>query len=389
MSIDPALLDFATPRQREVLEAVIEHGSGRAAAKALNVDGTYPSQIHIAVKKKAALQGYSPAHDMTRTVPDGFTVRGVSTYYDSEGKARGQWVKSSADAAARETAVRAMIEDLVEPLKGLAPAIPAPTHCNADLLAVYPIGDHHHGMYAEASETGADYDCQIASSLLTGAVDHLCGGAPPAEEALLLNLGDFYHANDSSNETPGHGNRLDVDTRYGRVMNTGAMSLVHCILRLLERHKRVKVWCLRGNHDPDAAFALAMALKFYFHNEARVEVDLGSSLYKYHRFGKNLIGGHHGHGAKAADLPLIMATDRKEDWGQTEHRVWHCGHIHHRTAKEHPGCDVETHRTLAGADAWHAGKGYRSKRGMSVIIYHRELGEVQRNQFIPAMLQAA
>jgi hypothetical protein len=57
--------------------------------------------------------------------------------------------------------------------------------------------------------------------------------------------------------------------------------------------------------------------------------------------------------------------------------------------KEHPGCDVEVHRTLAGTDAWHAGKGYRSKRDMQVIVYHRDLGEVQRNRFDPAMLRAA
>jgi hypothetical protein len=130
-------------------------------------------------------------------------------------------------------------------------------------------------------------------------------------------------------------------------------------------------------------------MAFYFHDEPRVIVDRGTSLYKFMRFGKNLIASHHGHGAKQADLPLLMAVDRAEDWAATEHRVWHVGHFHHKSLKEHPGCDVEVHRTLAGTDAWHAGKGYRSKRDMQVIIYDRELGEVQRNRFDPAMLKVA
>jgi hypothetical protein len=41
------------------------------------------------VKRKAAIAGYSPEHDMTRTVPEPFVVRGTSTYYDKEGQPRG------------------------------------------------------------------------------------------------------------------------------------------------------------------------------------------------------------------------------------------------------------------------------------------------------------
>jgi hypothetical protein len=250
------------------------------------------------------------------------------------------------------------------------------------------IGDHHYGMKSDKRETGADYDCKIAERRLTSAVDHLASTVPACREALLLNLGDYYHANDSKNVTPESGNILDVDTRHGQVVETGAWALIRCVLRLLEKHEIVHVWNMRGNHDPDAAVTLSIAMKFYFHSEPRVIVDMGPSLYKYMRFGNNLIASHHGHGAKGDALPLIMAVDRPEDWAQTTHRVWHCGHIHHKTLKEHPGVDVETHRTLAGSDAWHHGKGYRSKEDMSVILYHRDLGEVQRNRFDMAMLEA-
>jgi hypothetical protein len=320
-------------------------------------------------------------------VPDGFKVKGVSTYYNQEGKASGQWVKSSADEERREQMVREFVEALCADVKGKSPRVDAPSFTEPDLLACYPIGDHHHGMKADAAETGTSYDLKISANLLETAVDQLARIAPPTEHALLINLGDFFHANDSTNRTPGHGNNLDVDSRYGKVMHTGGLALVNSVLRLLEKHQKVTVWNMRGNHDPDAAFALALAMSFYFHAEPRVHVDMGPSLYKYLRFGNNLLGSHHGHGAKAADLPLLMANDRPEDWGQTEHRVWHCGHIHHKTQKEYVGCTVETHRTLAGPDGWHHGKGYRSKRDMNAIIYHRQFGEIQRSRFDLGMLK--
>jgi hypothetical protein len=317
-------------------------------------------------------------------------VTGRSTLTDLRtGEPVMEWVKTANDKDAIRAEFQRFIEEAAKPLTGLAPHVPAPAASDSDLIAVYPIGDHHYGMKADPNETGDAYDCKIATRRLTAAIDHLSATAPPAEQALLLNLGDYFHANDSSNRTPASGNLMDVDTRFGQVFDTGAMALIRCVLRLLERHRTVHVWNMRGNHDPDAAQALAVAMAFYFHDEPRVIVDRGTSLYKFLRFGKNLIASHHGHGAKPGDLPLLMAVDRQKDWAETDHRVWHVGHLHHRAIKEHPGCDVEIHRTLAGTDAWHAGKGYRSKRDMQVIIYHRILGEVQRNRFDPAMLKFA
>ena len=100
-----------------------------------------------------------------------------------------------------------------------------------------------------------------------------------------------------------------------------------------------------------------------------------------YRFGNTLIGSTHGDGAKLPDLPLIMANDAPNDWAKAEHRVWHVGHFHHNqrfAQKDLVGCEVETHRTLAASDAWHHHSGYRSKKDMKAIVYHRDMGEVNR-----------
>ena len=75
----------------------------------------------------------------------------------------------------------------------------------------------------------------------------------------------------------------------------------------------------------------------------------------------------------------VMANDRAKDWGETTHRRFYCGHIHHEVVKEVPGVTVEYLRTLAGSDAWHRGQGYRAGRDMKMDVFHREDGLINRH----------
>jgi hypothetical protein len=387
-SVDEELKTWATERQCQYIDAVNALGSMRKAAISLGIRGDVVTRSIQGLKVLAAKRGYSPDHDMVRPVPAPFVVKGVSTYYDEDGKVKGQWVKSSLDRAQAEQAVRDFVSHLAADIKGLSRAVAPPKYANSDIMAVYPMGDPHFGMYAWGEESGDDFDLATAERLAYASIDRLVSSAPPAETAMLLNLGDFFHADNSSNMTPTHGVHLDVDTRHAKVMQVGIRSMKHCIDRLLEKHKGVVVWNLPGNHDPHSSFALSLCLAAFFDNQDRVHIDLSPSMFKYHTFGKCLIGAHHGHGAKMEQLPGIMAHDRSEDWGLTKHRYWYCGHIHHRTKdKEHPGVMVETFRTLAPKDSWHAGKGYRAGRDMQLIVLHREHGEIERHRCDIGMIE--
>lgn len=386
--VDPGLFDYCTERQRVSLEAIAEHGSIRAAARALGVHFSGLQGAFKAVQKKAALSGYSPQHDMRRTVPDGYVVKGVSTYYDQDGKPRGQWVKSAIDKAQQDDLLRAAAEALASEVKGLAPIVKSPKRCDDDLLAVYPLGDPHFGMHAWAKECGDDFDLKIARQLTLGAVDRLVESSPQADTALLLPLGDIFHANDQSNQTPAHKHQLDVDGRFVKVLQIGIETFRHAILRMLEKHQRVVVRFVSGNHDPQAVWALAFTIAAYFDLEPRVIVDLSPARHWFYRFGKVLVGATHGDQSKAEQLLGVMACDRAEDWGQTKHRYWYCGHVHHSSVKEFPGVTVETFRTLAAADAYAAGHGYRAGRDMRCIVLHREHGEVERHRCDVGMLAA-
>lgn len=387
LTIDPGLLDYATPTQRKYAQAVIDHGSATAGAIALGVGKSHVTNAILALKREAARRGYAPDHDMRHTVPDGFKVRGVSTYYDRDGKARGQWVKSVEDRRQMEEVVRAFVAWLAEDARALYLPTLAPTTARSDILATYLFGDPHFGMRASVDEAGEDFDTDEADRLTRAGIDRLADVTPDSDEALLIVIGDNTHANDSSAKTPGHGNQLDMDSGgHSRSMLVSAKAWIYACRRLLAKHQRVKLWFMPGNHDPDAAYALALCLSLYFEAEPRLEVDLSPSLYRYTRFGKVMIGAHHGHGAKQADLPLLMAVDRPADWGASLHRYVYMGHIHHDSVKEIQGVRVESIRTLAAKDAWHAGQGYRSMRDTRSIVHHCDHGEIERHTCSAAML---
>lgn len=380
------LCDFATSRQKQILAALASEGSHSKAAKLLGCDKALIGQAVKAVKKKAALQGFAPEADLTKVIPEPLVLRGTSTYYDGEGQVRGQWVKTKVDETKAREAIEEWVSWLVKDAAGKAPKIPTPKVSYSDLLAVYPMGDPHFGMYAWAEEAGEDFDLDEAERLTYGAIDRLVASAPPAKEALIVELGDFFHSDNNSARTERSGNALDVDTRWARVMRIGLRAMTYVIKAALRKHERVTVRIVAGNHDSHSSYALALGLDAYFRNEKRVKIDLSPAPFWFYRFGKVLIGATHGDTCKPDALPGIMATDRPKDWGDTSHRYFYHGHIHHQSVREHPGCMVESFRTLAARDAWHTGAGYRAGRDMRLIVHHKQFGEIERHRCDVAMV---
>ena len=176
MRVDPKLYEWCTVRQLEILEAINKHKGIRGAARALGMNKSQAGEAVRLVTRKAAVHGYSPQHDLTRPVAPGQALRGASTLYRrGEPEPVLQWVKTSADDEARDKIMRETVAALAEDCRGMAPMVPPPAHTMADLLAVYPLGDPHFGMYAWALEAGDDFDLKIARSLTLGAVDRRFG----------------------------------------------------------------------------------------------------------------------------------------------------------------------------------------------------------------------
>jgi hypothetical protein len=307
-------------------------------------------------------------------VPESFHATRTSVMRRGDGSTVAQWTSYEQASADRFDAIKtAIAEHIAEYVRPVAP-IEAPTVTDADRLVVYPLGDPHIGMLAWAAEVGESFDLAIAERELCECMKQLVARSPASEDAIVCNLGDFWHAQDDNQRTPKSGHKLDVDGRAGKVGRVGLRILRTIVDSALSRHKRVRVRSLPGNHDVTASLWLPLYLQAVYENEPRVTIEDAFNPYQYDVFGKNLLGWAHGDGAKLEDLGEVMATDQPELWGRTSHREWHCGHRHSENVRELRGCVVRTHRTLAGRDAWTHHSGYRSGRSLQALSYDRLFG---------------
>lgn len=315
-------------------------------------------------------------------------IERTTTLLGPDGQTKLQWVREGIKGIpSMEDLIKAAKQEFgdTKPLR----AVPlAKGKVLKDLITVYPLGDPHIGMYSWSEETGQDFDLDIAKRNLEAATSHLVSCSPPTETALIINVGDFFHADNLENRTMRSGNVLDVDTRWAKVLRVGIRTMRTLIELALQKHTYVHVINEIGNHDDHSSQMLTICLSLYYENNPRVLMNESPARFHYHRFGKNFIGVTHGDGVKLEQLGQIMSTDRPKDWGETEFRYWYTGHIHHKRMLELPGCVVESFRTLAARDAWHAGKGYRSGRDMQAIVLDRNYGEVERRRIDIAMLEA-
>jgi hypothetical protein len=307
-------------------------------------------------------------------VPESFHIDRMSVQRRGDGTAVTQWVSYNKDATSRwdeiKTAVANHVAEYVRP----ALPIKAPKTTDDDLLVVYPIGDPHIGMLAWAAEVGESFDLKIAERELRECFVQLVARSPSSSEAIVTNLGDFFHAEDNKQLTPGSGNKLDVDGRSGKVGAVGLRIFRSVIDTALKKHATVRVRTLPGNHDYTSSFWLQAVMGAVYENEPRVIIEDCVNPFQYDLFGQNLIGWTHSDGIKLETLGEIMAADKPEWWGMTTHRAVHVGHVHHLQQKELRGCVVYSHRTLAGADAWHHKSGYRSGRSLMALAYHKQYG---------------
>lgn len=345
-------------KARQAQEAYEREGSHKAAARKLGI-------------AKSTLQEWLHLNDRPPLDPvgEGYEVKGVSTLVGEDGETKAQWIKTNREEQDRYEAFLAGIQGALGRFEGKSPRTPAPRKVQSDRLTVYPAADLHLGAYAWGEECGTDYDSDIAQALIGEAMRRLVETAPPTEECLVLDLGDLVHADNPSNETERSGAKLDVDTRWQRVAEIAALVLIHCIEEAKKKHKTVRVRKAFGNHDPNTSRMLNITLKLFYSKDKRVIVEDSPKAFWYYRFGAVLLGVTHGDKTKPQDLPSIMAADVPEDWGASRCRMWLTGHIHHLTRKEYPGCVVETFRTLAAKDAYHAHNGFRSERDMQMLVF--------------------
>lgn len=354
-----------------------EYSTGAAAREIGISEATIKRHKHEAQRRGLHL---SPgAQDAMRaTKLSGAEIAGGWRHaYDDDGK-KVESVRWSAPKL--EETPESILERIREAFEGLEPAKPvvAPGAVLGDLCSVYPVMDLHLGMRAWGQETGdQDYDLNLACQDLRHAFAKVAALTPASKEAVLILGGDTLHADDDKAETPQHKNKLDVDGRQFKVIDTAIAILAEIIDRLLERHSFLTIRVLRGNHDPNSHQVLTFALAERYRNEPRIKVEKDPRDLFMKQWGKSAIFAHHGDRGKPDRMALYI-SDICPFWSETKHRHYLVGHVHHDHAKDIGPLRYESLRAFCPPDSYAAGMGFGPRRALQALTFHNRDGLVLR-----------
>lgn len=273
------------------------------------------------------------------------------------------------------------IEDLISNYSPSYPHIDYPKREDGHLLIINP-ADVHIGKYADALETGEDYNIKIAKERVREGVKGILRNAEgfPIEKILFCIGNDILH----TDNTMGSTTRLtpqDTDGKWFRHF-TEALELYVEIVEMLIQIAPVDCVHSMSNHDYMSGFHLAHALKSWYRNTDAVSVDAEPKHRKYYSWKNSLIGLTHGDGAKLNNLPLHMAQEEPKMWAETKYRYWYLHHLHHKqrykfmSSFDNIGVTCEFLRSPSGSDSWHFSKGYTGSIKAVEGFIHNKYGQI-------------
>lgn len=357
---------------KEIIEAVQQYGGYRAAGRALGCS-------HASVMKR--YRKLVPDASPKPHIKDGYTVKGISEYERTETGAR--WTKYDIDKVALE---EAMIEK-IESLTASVPVRPVVKNTgkdlNADLLNLYTFSDFHIGMLAWHREGGDNWNIDIATETLKIAYADMIARSPNAKACLINELGDWEHYTSMLSITPAHGHILDADSRPEKMISVAFDLMDYLVFEALNHHDEVIVSITPGNHNDFIALARKKAIMMLYRDNPRVKFLDSKTPYSAHVFGNTLLGFHHGHKRKPAQLPELFNNAYRDLLSGTEQTVIHTGHQHHKEVIEFGKTVVEMHRTLAARDGHASHGGWFSGRSTDAITYHKKHHEFSRVTIYP------
>lgn len=339
-------------------EEITKHGSYRKAAQAMGIP-------------KSTLQ-YRVAQEESGTdtpaIPEGFSVRRLSTYKD------GQWTIAEPERENPADALKAMLDEFNSKIDPIKPRDWTGTHLDSDLLSNYILTDTHLGMMAWHEETGADWDLKIAEETINRYFDYAISNTPNSETAILTNLGDYLHFDGHQPVTPTSGHIVDTDSRPQKIYRVALRCFMVGIEKLLTKHKHVHVIHATGNHDIRTAGHLRETFAMLYRNEPRVTVDTSPMDYYAYEWGRVSLFYHHGHKRNMSNVDRAFLGIFRKMWGRTDYSFAALGHRHNEASFSTETMLVKQYRTIAAPDAHSASCGYNSGRSATIPTYSKKYG---------------
>lgn len=210
----------------------------------------------------------------------------------------------------------------------------------------------------------------ISQQLLTRVA---INGAP--KKIILALGGDGLHI-DNANSTTTHGTPQDCDGSPEDLAWTYVM-MCRDYVDMVRQFAPVELFLIPGNHDRYSTTLIRAALTGWFSQCSDVNVCDSYSNRQYIKYGNSLVAFLHGDIGKVKDWPAIVAGEAPKLWGETKWRFIFTGHLH--TERELPTYgNVTVYRmpSLAGNDAWHQRKGYKSRKALVAYMISKDRGVI-------------
>lgn len=244
---------------------------------------------------------------------------------------------------------------------------------------VFSPADIHIGKLCSSFETGETYNQQIAVKRVKEGLIGILNKSEgfDIDKIIFIAGNDILHI-DTPRRTTTSGTPQDTDGMWydNFIM---AKKLLVDIIEMLMSVADVEVHFNPSNHDYMSGFMLFDSVSSWFKNCEQVSFNGNMAHRKYTKYGNNLIGMTHMDGAKAADLPLLMAHEAPDEWASCKHRYIYGHHVHHKTSKDYMSVCVETLRSPSGTDGWHHRQGYQHQpKAIEGFIHHKDHGQVAR-----------
>lgn len=310
-------------------------------------------------------------------LPSTHMVRARSILLDSAGNIRSQWVKTSAADTRLSNLCDALRHEFSGACGEATPKLSNDVVPTFGILNVLPLFDVHVGLLSWAEETGEDFDLDILRERMLRMANRLMAQMPAGDELLIINGGDYFHVDDTRNQTPAHHHALDADSRYYKILRAG-IALQRSVINIArQKHLRVTLANLPGNHDPHAYMALMLAQSEHYRNCPDVTVIESPNPFFYRRHGSCLLGATHGDKLKPQQMVLHMANH--EAWSTTTHRHFFYGHFHNERLAIHGGVRTECVGTITGKDYFSHGHGFLTPRVLQGLTFHTDEGLIGRS----------
>ena len=261
-------------------------------------------------------------------------------------------------------------DEFFEKLKTISPAPKKRTYTIEDTNPiVYEISlpDIHYG-----KET--DDDVKTAEDHFMNSVRELHERASGLNiEKFLLPIGNDGMNSEGMRKTTTKGTPQSDSIDWQKSF-IGYTKLIIDAANYLAEYAPVDIVIVQGNHDFERMFYAGEVLSAWFIKDQNVTVDNGLDSRKYYEYGVNMIMFTHGDKEKAAEMPLIMATEQPIMFSRTKFREVHCGHLHKEMVNEYRGIKVRFIPSICANDSWHKIMGYQSLRCAQAYIWNKEKG---------------